>query len=469
MDSKKGLIEKENVAKAGLWRRWYKWILVLVVIVALVSGGIYFWSANNKEVDEVGSGEEELPEVLVESFANLVDQIKLERIATIKPATGAPLVARAGGRVSAIDSVLGEEVIAGQVVVSIDSGVEANPARAQLAAVQSSLVVIDDIEREALRAAENAVQTAKLAVDAARAGRSLTASQVAKSEETADLSVRQAELSYEDAIESEERMDQVVRAADIGLQAAKLAQDQAQIAKSIANRRASDGLKQAEQGLRSARDAKGKIKVDIQSQRVSLQGQLATATEQIRLAQVISPVKGQITRLTVKQGDYIRPGQEVGEVIAFEGAQIQLDVATGVRERLRIGDSLDIKSQGQVFKGEVVRLADGPRTDMALWQVDIFVAGTPKVVHPGDLVVVELPVGRAGEDSSFLPLDAVVVRQDGIVLMTVEEGKVREHVVRPISYSGDYIEAKVDVWDSAAVIVEGNRTLRAGDLVQVKS
>jgi multidrug efflux pump subunit AcrA (membrane-fusion protein) len=466
------LVKSEQINTEKSWGsryRWLKIILAVVVLVVLV-GGVGYFIRTQGEVGGLNGGEEEIPLVAVSSLGELVESVTIKKIATVEPAVGAPLVARAGGRVTSVRVNLGESVRAGQVILGVDGGVEASPARAQLAAFQSSLVVLNDIKREALRAADNAIRTAQLSVETARSGRILTTAQVTKSREQADLAVRQAELAFEDAVEAEQRVDQVVRAADIGLQAALISKEQAEIAGALANQQTGDALKQAEQGLNTARQARERIVVDIQSQRVSLEGQVATAAEQVKLSQVISPVSGQVTRLTVKRGDFVSPGQEVGEIMAFEGARINVDVTAGVREKLSIGQEVFISAQGQEFTGEIVRLADGPRTDIALWQVDIFISGTPEVVHPGDLVKVALPVGTVGEGALFIPLDAVVVRQDGVVLMTVnEEGVVSEHLVKPISYSGDYIEAVVDVPGSAMVVVNGNRTLRAGDMVRFES
>ena len=460
------VVEKKRPLESSKWLR----VLVIIVVISAVSG-VGYYSKNKKSLE---SGEklieEEILLVKVKSLSELVKGVTVKKISTIEPAIGAPLMARMGGRVTGVNFNLGETVSAGQIIVSVDGGVEANPARAQLAGLRSSLILLDDIEREALRTASNAVKTAQLSVGTAQAGRSLSVDQVRKGEEQASLLVRQAELAFEDAVESESRIDQVVRAADIGLQAARIAQEQAEIAGALVSQQTGDGLKQATQGLFSAEQVRDRVSVEIQSQRVSLQGQVSAAAEQVRLAQIISPVSGQVTRLTIKKGDFIRPGQEVGEIIAFEGAQIKIDVTTGVRGKLSMGQEVRITARGQEFMGEIVRLADGPRSDIALWQVDIFIDETPEIIHPGDLVIVELPVGVVKEGGLFIPLDVVAVRQDGIMLMTVDEGGiVSEHLVEPMAYSGDYIEALVDLPDNTMVVVNGSRTLRTGDMVQIES
>ncbi|MCH8285441.1 hypothetical protein IIB79_02815, partial [candidate division KSB1 bacterium] len=118
-----------------------------------VIGGAGFYAKNKGVEDEVSVSEENIL-VDIKSLSELVKGVTIEKVATIKPAIGAPLIARTGGRVTGINFNLGDTVRAGQLIISIDTGVEANPARVQLNALQSSLAQLDNIAREALKAAD---------------------------------------------------------------------------------------------------------------------------------------------------------------------------------------------------------------------------------------------------------------------------------------------------------------------------
>jgi membrane fusion protein, multidrug efflux system len=461
-------------SEGSFWSRWRFRILILFVLATVAGGGIWYAILKRSSAEPVET-EPSVPEVMVRSYGDLVESAALEKIGTIEPAEAAPLIARTGGRVTDITARLGSEVSAGQVVVAIDGGNEPSIVRVQLSSASAALRAFDDIESAALASADLAVTSAQLAREAAAASKPLTGEQVAKSREQADLAVRQAELAWQDLREGDDATDVLLRSADVALKMAQLAQDQATIVRNIANRQTGDALKQADVGLASVQQARRKAAADLAGQRVSIAGQAAAAREQLRLSQVTAPLAGQVTSLSVQVGDFVRPGQQVGEIIAFAGARVTINVITGVREKLQVGQQLTLRSGGQEFAGEVVRLADGPRTQAALWQVDIFIGATPAVIHPGELVTVVLPVGprhdddETGQDSIFIPLDAVTVRQAGIVLFTVEaDSTVAEHAVNAASFIGDFIEGTADVDTAAQVVVSGNRTLRSGETVRIR-
>lgn len=445
------------------------YLIIISLIIAATT--FYFLSLNqtNNDNEENQPDDVDVKEVTVQPLGDLVKDITIDKTAIIKPATSASLIARTGGRVTKINRNLGETVFAGQKVAGIDTGVVANPTQAQLVTARQTMQIFDDIKQEALEANDNAIETAKISLEAAQDGKRLSKIQAEERVEQAELSLRQAELSYQDATEAEERKDQVVRAADIGLKAAKIALNQAKIGEDIANQQAGDAFAKAKQGLETARQSKEKTKVELSKQRISLAGQVSVLSEQLKLSQVIAPVSGQLTGLDINEGDFTRAGQKIGEIISFNGARININVNTGTHNKLSIGQEVTIKSRDQEFTGKITYLADGPSSNVALWQVNIKVDSTPQVIHPGELVTVQLPVGASGQDTVFIPLDVITTREKGNVIMTINEGgQVEEHSIKTISYSGDFVEADVDLTADTKIITSSNKTLRAGDAVQVK-
>jgi len=185
---------------------------------------------------------------------------------------------------------------------------------------------------------------------------------------------------------------------------------------------------------------------------------------------VKSSVAGQIGRLDVRVGDFVSAGQVVGETTAFEGAQVTISVSAGVRFKLSVGQELEMDAGDQTIYGTIAGLADASSTDVPLWQVDIVVTGTNEPIHPGQLVSVKLPVGPVESGRVFIPLDAVTVRQEGVVLFTVDdEGVVDEKVVEVAGFAADFVEGQVDLDREALVVVGGNRTLRSGQRVEISS
>lgn len=439
-------------------------VFIVVALVILVAAGMFFVRQRKGDSISDNEGIKTVKVVKVVEFRELVSGGEVEKVGTIEPLKSALLIARVGGRVTNVKSGLGRSVKQGEIIVEIDGNGEASLARVQVSSARASLASFELIKVAAIASTNNAVQITQLGLDAVKAGKILTVATVAKSREQADLAVLQAEFALVDA--QDNGVDILVRSADIGLKAASLAQDQASLARNSANRQTSDALKQAEQGLVAAKLSRGKLMVDLNGQRVAIMAQLTSAQEQVALAQVSAPIAGQVNRLDVRVGDFVRPGQKVGEIIAFEGAKVTIDVATGVRDALNVGDEVKMDVSGQEIIGQIISLADAPGVEATLWQVDIVVINADDVIHPGEQVIIKLPVGPIKRDGVFVPLDAVNVRQNGVVLFTVnEQGIVEEHVIEVLGFASDFVEGKIDLLDEAMVVVSGNRTLRAGEQV----
>lgn len=440
---------------------WKKPILVIFVVVVLAGVGV--WQKGGQK--EAEKAEKVLPKVEVRRLDELSEEKVVEKMATVEPAEWAPLVARSGGRVTAVRVPLGQKAGVGQVVVEVDGAGIASPARVQVATAAESLRAFEDIRKQALKSVDNAVAIAELNLEASVAGRSLSVATVLKSREVADNAVLQAEFAWQDALDGGNNL--LIRTTDLALKAARLAQDQATLARDTASRQSTDAVKQAQQALIGARIARDKLVADLNGQRVGLDSQMAAARELVKLAQIIAPLSGQVTSLNVGVGDFVRPGQQVGEIMASAGSAVTVDVTEGTRERLVVSQRVVLELDGTDLEGEIVRLADAPSVGTSLWQVDIVVVGDD-VVQPGKLVKVELPVEAVSDRGIFIPLDVITVRQDGIVVFTVDdEGVVQKHVVRVIGYTGDFVEGAVDLPGDALVVVNGNRILRAGQKVEV--
>lgn len=452
---------KMAVKKAFTGRR----MLLLIVFLA-AAGGLGTWYFQKDRVVEEEEAEK-LPKVVVMSLAEMRKEAKIFKVAPVEPAVSAPLVARMGGRVTALEAQLGDMVEAGEIVVEVDGAGVASPALAQLNSAAAALAVFDEINEQARRSADLTVQLAEMSLNAAKTGQTITLDQLNKSRTQADLSVRQAELAFKDAVDSENRLDAQVRAADIALKAAGLARDQATIARNAGTTQTKQAIEQAQKNLEAARAGRESTIADLANQRVQISGQLAAARAQFALTQISSPVTGEVTRLMVKTGDILQPGQVVGEVLAEAGARVRLDVSTGIRRVLTAGQTVELKAGSQEFTGQIAALAEAPNSESALWQVDIFIAATPEVIHPGDLVTVAL--AAAPDDKAiFMPLDAVVLRQDVSVLMTVNgAGLVEERGIKVISYIGELVEIELEADPETRIIVSGNRTIRAGEMVEV--
>lgn len=438
------------------------WLLPVIVIVllALVVGGVIA----SRRGTETTEPEKALPQITSVSLQDLVQGARITQTATFEAAVSAPLLSRTGGRVTALQAHLGDRVGAGTVIAQIDGGVEANIGRVQAEGAAEALQVFSRIERQAIATADTSITIAETNFTAAQSGAPLSTELAAKSRSLADVAVEQARLSFLDA--QEIGLDAVVRTADIALKNARLAQDQATLSRQLAGQQSATNQKLSAENLEIARIGKQKLIADLAAQRVGLQTQLNVAREQVRLAQITAPLAGEVTNLQVAVGDFITPGQIIGEVNALAGARVRLAVSGGVREQLSEGQTVPITYGAQRFEGTITSLASTAGGTSALWQVEVLVTSTPEPLQPGVIVTVELPVAPAQAHHVFIPFDVTTVRQGGVVIFTLSpDDIVHEQAIEVVGYEGEYVEAIVDLVPETQIVTKNNRNLRDGDQV----
>ena len=450
-------------AKA-FWKRWpWKWPTILILLVVIVA--LFGLSANRSSTEEA-TPEQAAQRVTTRPFARLLEDTAVTKTALVEPAVSAPLVARLGGRVTSLPYQLGDTVAAGTVVIEIDGDVAANPSQAQADGANEAVRLFDAIEDATIRSIDNAVAIAEITTDSAAKRRPLTEEDAALIRRLADNSVEETRLALQDARDGGD--DDIIRTADLADKAAQFAQDQATVGRNLANLSASEATRQATLGLQAALLTQEQTVAELATQRAQLVTAARVAAEQVKLQQVTAPVNGEVTRLTVRVGDYVTPGQVIGEVNALEGAFLSLDVSAAVRNQLHLGQVVPIVADGQEFSGEVSRLANAASSQTSLWQVDITITSTPRVLEPSDTVMVLLPSSPSRDGSVFIPLDALTIRQSGPVLFTVTDANTAlEHAVEVVGFDGDLVEARVNLTASDQVVVSGNRLLRTGDKVVI--
>lgn len=442
------------------WRTRWAIFFIIAVLAGLVAYR-YFTAESPAEPTE-----RQLKVVRVQPLRQLVEQSTVPYQARVEPARFAPLVARVGGRVTAVKYQLGEVVTAGEVVLEIDGRHEANPGRAQIAGLNASLTLIDESEKQAVAATEIGITLAQSNVALTRATGPLSNQGAVVARQQADVAVRGAELALEEAREL--GVDQAITAADIALKSAGFAQDQATLNRQLTTNQQKISTQQAQLNVENALKTRDNTITQLAIQRQQLVTQLQVVQEQVRLQHVTTPLGGEVTRLDVRTGDFVQPGKVVGEVNALAGATVRLAVPDGVHDYLSLGQSVPLETEGASFTGTIGHIASAPASVTGLWQIDIAITSTPVVIHPSDMVTVRLPVGAARQDTYFLPLRTLAIRQGGAVLFTVEaDQKVQAHTAEIIAFNGSFAEVKIDLPDEARVVVEGNRTITEGEKVTV--
>lgn len=210
--------------------------------------------------------------------------------------------------------------------------------------------------------------------------------------------------------------------------------------------------------------------------------QQAKAQAKVRAAVVIrhevkAPFSGIISQKLVEQGEWIRPGDQIVELVAMENLRIDFEVAEDylplVNPSTQVEFTLNADPKGTIHQGAentIVPITD-PRARTFLFRVKI--KNNERDIFPGMSVKATLfvPTGREGV---VVPRDATLRYPDGrIVVWTVQEadGKstVKENVVNTGLSFGRWVEISKGLDNGVRVVIEGNEALQDGQSVEVVS
>ena len=226
-------------------------------------------------------------------------------------ANNTTLGARVAGHINVIVVADNAKVYAGDVIVRIDDGdyrIAVDSVRARIGTQQATIERIG----QQIAAQASAVDQAKAQLDSAKAG--------------------------------------VVRAqADFGRQQALSERgiaSKAALEGSVATRdQATASVQSAQAGYNSALVGVEVVKAqqaEAQQQLAEFKAQLAKAERDLEFASVRAPVDGYFSNRMVNAGDYVQPGQRLGNIVPLEGIYIDANFKETQFERIKPGQPVKI-------------------------------------------------------------------------------------------------------------------------------
>lgn len=226
-------------------------------------------------------------------------------------ANNTTLGARVAGHINAIVAADNSKVHAGDVIVRIDDGdyqIAVDSVRARIGTQQATIERIG----QQIAAQVSGVDQAKAQLDSARAG-------VVRAQADFD---RQQTLS-----------DRGITSKAI-LEGSMATRDQAQA--SVQSAQAAYNTAMASVEVVRAQQS------EAQQQLAELKAQLAKAERDLDFASVRAPVDGYFSNRMVNAGDYVQPGQRLGNIVPLEGIYIDANFKETQLERLKPGQPVKI-------------------------------------------------------------------------------------------------------------------------------
>lgn len=195
--------------------------------------------------------------------------------------------------------------------------------------------------------------------------------------------------------------------------------------------------------------------------------------EQARVAlsqcEVKSPIAGIVDERHVEEGEYATEGMPVFKVLDIDQVKLMLDVAERDTGCLRQGNPVVFRVAalgGREFTGTVSFVSSLASRESNSFHAEILVSNPGREIKPGMIAEATL-LRRTREDAMVVPLSAVVPKKGDHVVFTEQDGRAVRNLVRIDAVLGAEVVLASGVAAGDRVIVEGQRSVVDGALVEV--
>jgi membrane fusion protein (multidrug efflux system) len=221
----------------------------------------------------------------------------------------------------------------------------------------------------------------------------------------------------------------------------------------------------------SVLDLRGTELSRAQARRDSAAAARGVAEKLLRDASVRAPFAGLVAKREVSRGDYVRPGQQLLEVVALDPIEVEFAVAERDTARVAVGQPVSVSVEpypGEKFAGEVSAISPviDPRT--RTMRVKARIPNADGRLRPGLFARTDLGVAKRS-NVVLVPAEAVLQRADGEVLFIVgPDDRAKRVVVKTGVQREGRIEIVEGVSGEDQIVVAGQAGLVDGAAVSRK-
>jgi membrane fusion protein (multidrug efflux system) len=201
----------------------------------------------------------------------------------------------------------------------------------------------------------------------------------------------------------------------------------------------------------------------------SARAQLLKAEETARDYTITAPWDGVVSRLIVKEGQFVAPRAAVVEMFDPTSLVIRVSIperyATMVNVQMHVDIDLDAYP-ARPQTGYVSRVYPQLNLPIRSRPVEVSLTGSPELL-PGMFARLRIPL-QTVEDAIVLPAEAIVTTADGqTVAFVVEGGKAIQRRVVTGLLEGNRVEVVEGIDEGDQVIIAGTEKIKAGSAVRI--
>ncbi|MGH0029078.1 MAG: efflux RND transporter periplasmic adaptor subunit [Myxococcota bacterium] len=203
--------------------------------------------------------------------------------------------------------------------------------------------------------------------------------------------------------------------------------------------------------------------------------QLEHARDELARKTIRAPFAGVLASFEVEPGEYVREGQELGELLDLSTARTTLGLSdrqvVGVVPGARVPVRVEALPN-EVFDGRVLRVGVAAERDSRKFPVEVEIRNDARRLLPGMIARVELDLGT-DQDRIVVPREALIEEFDLRFVYVVERdedgalrARQRRVSTRDLPFDPGHVEVIDGLESGERVAVGGVQSLRNGALVR---
>jgi len=202
------------------------------------------------------------------------------------------------------------------------------------------------------------------------------------------------------------------------------------------------------------------------------QQQVGLAERALRHASVAAPFSGIIARRHVSEGEFVKPGGELFDLVSLDPIEVEFRVPERDAGRIEKGQTLEVRVApfpGEVYHATINMIS--PRIDRSsrTLRIKAMIENRDGRLRPGLFARADLGLSERSA-VPMVPESAILQRADGSVVFRLVAG---DRVERVALTTGVFSNGQVEVVDgvdvSDVVVVRGHARLMDGSVVDVRT
>lgn len=182
-----------------------------------------------------------------------------------------------------------------------------------------------------------------------------------------------------------------------------------------------------------------------------------------------APISGTITSKNVSIGDSITPGQLLATISKTNKMKVQFYLDREEIKNVKVESVVIIDNFGENIEAKVINVSSQADPVSKRFLVE----AVPQVNNDlfiGSIISVMVNTYQSADENNslILPLSALTIAQNENYIFVVEDGKAKKVRVKVVKITGETAEISADLANDSLVIVEGNKLVQDGELVEIE-